>query len=441
MYQEVDISAIQTRASAILEKYVEDKHSDQVKIIEKFIKSRGLYVQHNIHLHRLYTVFCDNPLVDSNDLANLLFESSPYVETRTLIPHREFSISVMTREMVRFHRLDKYKDKSIEKLITPEIIGGFKIVPTIMEMITNYSTLYDISHEKNWEECKVIESELFSRFKPQTGGAEGAEGPDAVTVVNTGELVDESDNNGVVVGRGRDSGKAPTLQEIYDAIRGAYGVFVGHMAANVLNRVNTADSFGHQDRIQIVVKSYEDTAKQIFKLIAGLHGDPNMQNYNVKLPVDFRIERTTIYSRVKTGSGVRNIPVVDVFNSASYELIPYIAGGEGLTGELGTEFGPLIGHPTVVIKFLLIDLWIHMLRNKIGDMHDNIFREKQSRISDCISRLRELKMPIEHVYGIFYDPKIALKDIMRESKFYPYVPARHKKEFGRLREIKKHFAN
>ena len=79
-----------------------------------------------------------------------------------------------------------------------------------------------------------------------------------------------------------------------------------------------------------------------------------MKEQSLKITNDDRILRNTIYI-TNTNASKSEKAIIDIFNSASYELIPY----NKLSVYSGSKKQSIvnIGNPYVIMRFLLIDYW------------------------------------------------------------------------------------
>ena len=106
-------------------------------------------------------------------------------------------------------------------------------------------------------------------------------------------------------------------------------------------------------------REVETIARRVGVKIGWTLNDP-------KIPADFRLRRLTVYELA--GSG--RTPVLDVFNAAAHELVPYIATGGGR--RLGTPF--------VLMRFRLADLWTMQMILRLRSVSDTYAAEAMRAI-------------------------------------------------------------
>ena len=133
------------------------------------------------------------------------------------------------------------------------------------------------------------------------------------------------------------------------------------------------------------------------------------QEHTVNLPQDFQLTKHTIYAKTLQGG---LISVMDVFNSVSYELLPYKLQG-----------GIKLGNICVLIRFKLIDMWSQHIISSFKN--NEMLQQLMARIETQIVDLREkfyvmLEKPetifqIANYAGKFQDEKISKKQIREEN--------------------------
>jgi hypothetical protein len=144
---------------------------------------------------------------------------------------------------------------------------------------------------------------------------------------------------------------------------------------------------------------------------------------DISVAGDYWLKRATFY--------INKFPLLDVFNSLEYEIVPYLITNDRI-----------IGNPYVLCRFFMINLWsvITLFIKKIINRQtlDNV------QIS-IINNLEKLRLDKDNVFGLQY--KGIMKNLVNEKKkmiikeqatnsFYPYSPLSYFEERGHLREIK-----
>lgn len=139
-----------------------------------------------------------------------------------------------------------------------------------------------------------------------------------------------------------------------------------------------------QGRVQVVAAgSLEEEVRAAKAVVQRLGFSAEWATNDPKCPVDTRLRRATVYV---TRVGGRE-PVLDIFNSAAHELVPYatVASWEAVRGDLrprtlrdgggekeaGNVSNPdpallKIGTPFVLMRFLLTDMWTIQVLLRMG---------------------------------------------------------------------------
>ena len=345
-------------------------YSDIYSTVEQYIKDHKLIVHEGVHDNHVYTIYTSNSLPYANDLSNLLVEYCKYTQLKTIMPYKQFDIYVDMFLVVRFITLATCRDKNIMDIINPDTHNGYLILPKEIELIPTYWRLYSIQFMDEWNDTLGLEKEQFL----------------AVT-----------------------GGRKPhgNLTKIYDAIKTIPCIIIGMHA--IFDECNY--------KLQIISHDTNETINSVKTILDKLHLKYEIRNQDLILHIDFRLKKKTIYL------SNQNIAILDIFNSAEYELIPYI---------WRNNFR--IGHPFVLCKFLLINLWVCRFQSETIDRYN----KKRKSIFDIISKLRVNPPAINNVYGSYEDEVIAIKNSYRNQKlFSPYDPYKYHMANGTYRVIKK----
>ena len=113
-----------------------------------------------------------------------------------------------------------------------------------------------------------------------------------------------------------------------------------------------------------------------------------------------RLKRLTVY----VGKSPKT-PIMDIFNSGQYELIPYTEGPNGTK----------IGVPYCALRFRLIDFWTVKVLLVQGNIVHGYAQNLASIISGDYMKILKRDQPDKYLYvGKFEDAEIAVK---RQGKF------------------------
>lgn len=372
IFDKDSLPALKEQAKLVLNRMREERYGAIYEVIENFIKENPVLVSTAIHIDRKYTVYCTNTLRMANNLANEIAKINHYVEMRTLVPYHSFSVVVENNPFVIFRKLTKFRNAEIIDIISVREVNGFKTLPRELDLIAIYWSLYTIKNADEWDNIKQEEQSLMN----------------------------------IIIG-----GKEPEkidIHRLYNILMGIDAVLIGFYGSAYYGTISS------NDRLQVISCSIENTLVQVGNILDKFHIKYNVQEQDIKLPIDLRLKRVTIYAAVVNKDV--ELPIMDIFNSAEYELIPYICHNK-----------IKVGHPYVIAKFLLIDWWICELVRGC--------EEKQKRILDTIDQIRSHAPTIDLVYGVYDDENTALKKLYGASSFYSYKPGDYYKKHKTYRAV------
>jgi hypothetical protein len=123
----------------------------------------------------------------------------------------------------------------------------------------------------------------------------------------------------------------------------------------------------------------------------------------------------------------KTIHLMDIFNSAQYELIPY------------TTYDNInIGFPNVIRMFMLIDMWFLRILYSMSLINDNTLKYSINNIFKNLEKVEDIddtKFSRELYLGIYVDLMRYKKKISVDNVFYPYNPEQHRYQKGNYRVI------
>jgi hypothetical protein len=198
-------------------------------------------------------------------------------------------------------------------------------------------------------------------------------------------------------------------------------VLIGDKAASVMSKRN----FNYNNAVQFITggdieKSVEELRQYI---LSSADTETVIKKHNINLPDDYRIIKYTISSKGD------NSYIANVYNCASYELVPYIM-----------KEGYKVGTYPVLLRFLFMDIWfLRTLR------YFNIINQKVYS-----GGVRRTLADVDNIHGGFvkYNEERMVKDILFVGTHidevvdkknivtpFPYWPAKFKKENGEFRSV------
>lgn len=313
-----------------------------------------------------------------------------YIVLNTSIKNTEFSISIDTRMLFKLVALSPYRNVSLIKLLNAPTVKSYfnginiLVAPEDAQLIDMLQLLYNPGKCDDWPKLLENEQFIYEKYKLRTGGA---------------------DHN-------RQYSSVAESLLVY--IRESKSILIGSYAIDAL-RIDAELS----DRVQFI--THQDISEVTDGISKILGKSCKYIRFNVNLMTDFRLIKHTIYI-----DGKSQIPICDVFNSSSYELIP-------TWGEHNIAYNDiLIGNPYVIQRFLYIDIWILKL---IAGVSMSNMNKKIQEIYQCVSAIRSYiskvfktdpknLFQIDNYVGVYIDPIIAKKNLIKDIGYRakPYYP-------------------
>lgn len=306
-----------------------------------------------------------------------------YIKLETLILNTEFVISVNTRPMFRIFSIRLINDVATTmSLYEPLKIKDMPVLNVTLMLAAMFRDLYDPSMIGDWPQIaayakKICEQHLqsmrdqFATLKTKLGG----------------------DDEDALVFR-----KHPLLRWV--AKIGA--IVVGDLAYALHSDITMSP----QDKVTILSDlSAEEVASSLTEHIGS---DVTFDTYKVGLPDDWQILRY-VFKKVSSG-GV----LVEMFNSPSYELVPF------------TRRGTLrIATPVVQLRFKLIEIWLvrfvsFIVKDVVKTVNFDPLEYYLARLDDAAVVPNK-----DNYYGRRINASVAKKKLISEKqdfKLKPYFP-------------------
>jgi hypothetical protein len=156
-------------------------------------------------------------------------------------------------------------------------------------------------------------------------------------------------------------------------------VLIGSAAIALL----TGKRVAGEERLQVITAGrLEGDAQEIVATMRAAGYEAAWKIEDPKIPMNTRLRRMTVHLI----AGGRREAILDVYNSAAFDLVPYTVLAATLGGRAGRERGPRagrergppatlkIGTPFVLMRYRLIDMWtIHVLM-RLGIINEGAAR-------------------------------------------------------------------
>jgi hypothetical protein len=250
-------------------------------------------------------------------------------------------------------------------------------------------------------------------------------------------------------------------EPLYRILRDKYAagpsrVLIGPAAIALL----TGKSVVGEERLQVITAGRLDgDAQEIVELAKAAGVEVAWKIDDPKIPTDPRLRRMTVHAVL----GRRREPILDVYNSAAFDLVPYVTlasaalwpgaasrrGGRARREKAPATSGPpatlKIGTPFVLMRYRLIDMWTLQVLMQMGIINAGFAKTTlngmlsgynaaaahyesmlASAAHDPAGASHQL-IPLTAYIGRLEDPELALKRAAQSrtgARFHPpYLPA------------------
>ena len=368
----------------------------------------GLDLLVNIPLHKdsfMWELYCEDTYNNTLGLTNVLYEvegaASRTVSMQTNIKHKEFTINISGRILFKVYSMDRYRQIPLIKLMGPAVRFGYftgkemKLISEEMQLIDIYRSLYSPGKVDLWKQYMDYEDKIYNLIKEN------------LTEKSTVELTKEG---------GAEKITKDFIEELLfsSIIKDQHTVLIGDYAMNYLNLEDSPS------RIQIITdKSIDEINSIISKTLNKIV--VKSVAYNLNLPNDFQITKHTIYLVTN-----EQVPVMDVFNCSSYELIPY------------KKINKIkIANPWVILRFKFIDLWVLKIILNLGTDNPEYIKSRSKNIIYSADKLRNFIInkikddpfylfQLDNYNGIYTNETVQKKKLIKAigHRFPIYYPAK-----------------
>ena len=352
-----------------------------------------------------FSIYCDNPYKYCTKLTNLLYKNhTKYIVMNTLAKHEMMEIFINARKVVSMYIIKPEKNINVSDLILPVKIKDVNYISPELELISLYGDLYNPSKAAEWENLLKLEEPLLKQVYDRIG-------------ILGGKCTD------CKVKRTNDINTLKQLIFTHFIPKKMY-VLLGIWALDVYNSKESKST----EKIQVISKrSIEDDLQDLIDFL-GQYTDfaVTYRKKNIMIHKDFRMHKFIIYIRYPKLGKTTQKPIMDIYNNAQFELIPYIE-----------KSGYMLANIFVLSRFIMIDLWVIRIIHKMNLIQKEFLKTKIRNLFDLMKQIKKIDSVIfgTQYLGEFQDYSIAKKLEMMEKNFsLPYYPSVEDKSKG-LREI------
>lgn len=395
-----------------------NKYKEIYKIVISYCKKRSCVLSNKYiltdkedelenMLDKKFIIYSADPLVVANDLTNAIHKkmkktdkkNQRYTRLKTMKEKEEFVIEYDLRQIAIIHKTQKHHGGEPISLINPVKINHVYYLPSEIEILDIYHTMYDAGRasERDCATCfeKILFKQVAKRYS--TGKFLGA-----------GQLYCGKTKRSLL-----DSIKISLIKKFLT--KNDNLLLLGPWAYSWIKFGNNICR--NMEKIQIIaeldIKDFNNLLVAYFRKTHNLQIIYHKQQLHI--PNDFRINRYTFYVSIDTPRGTSKKPFLDFFNCANFEVIPY---------EKINSINVVSQY--VMLRFLFIDLWILRVIYKMGSIDKKIVQEKIDNLWRLILFFRnEYKYPNRDAkfLGTYRDYLMDKKASALEGKrFFPYYP-------------------
>ena len=317
-----------------------------------------------------YILYSPSPLSDGSELARRIYALDPRGLTQYTVclprvlelPSGEIKMEALVntgqREIVRIKGLPQFRGVKVYDILAPDkvpLLFTSKIkAPCLgpeMQLIGIYRDLCNPSLVGDWKGLlkyeKILREFMLENFRKKitsiTGGKAARPRGDKTEPGSSGSSVSK-------------------IIERYISKEGRMVLFQPDNEGRTYTRLRCTSVFSLEEEQETLAELAEQEKEEVQFLV----NDP-------QLPTDRRLRRLTMYRIRKKGSSSRE-PVLDVYNIANYEAVPYLHLS---SAELKERNFPLKSSMVISLKiatafgrarFILVDIWTIQLLLKLGSI-------------------------------------------------------------------------
>ena len=359
-------------------------------------------------LNMIINIYSTNPLKYSNLLINKLFldlKNKKYLKLSTIQKNEEFMLYYNFKPIVIFNKLHKFRET---KIILPKIIDNLQYLPSNIEIIDIYKSLYDINQFSDYDKNLKIEKILFNDIESNKEKNILGSGKcdkfkrdivDAIKIYLVKKWI-RKNNNIILIGAWA-----------HDWYKNRKNICTNNEKVQIITNININNIF-----VELENEINKISTKKIHfrKNIIGIPKDP----YTI---------RYTFYINFQTIKGITEKPFLDIFNSTEHNLIPNITIDKV---KLGTKF--------VILRYLFIDIWILKFILEVGKLPRYKILNKIHIMWKYINFFKnnyEIDIKKIEFNGIFQDHIIYKKNKNINNIIFPYYPYIYNNKYNSLRKI------
>lgn len=352
-----------------------EEYGKYLKICEGFICNKRIIlggiagidalVENPINLNTFrYELYTYEPYRVAKTLVDLLYKETQnkFIYLQTNYIDHEYTIIVNDRYLIKIYaneaKLDLFEIMDTKFIKANFIDGKLTVLGPYIQLIDIYRTLYSPNKATDWVKYLQYEKKLYKQIKQyKFGGA-------------------------------KKKFKTEVRKDIIEQIR---KIFNHDLVC--LHQYSSC-------RIQFISENkIERDFKKLVNMLPNRHCKYVIQTLHI--PGDDKIRRITIY--------IDEMPIADIFNSATYEVIPHKNGQANIF---------------VSLRFLLIDIWTIIYIKNIGCIDEFYFTTQLQEKYCFLNKLFKQKKKMENPFKIWdfygkYDTRLTLRKGGYVENYFP----------------------
>jgi hypothetical protein len=323
---------------------------------------------------RRFVIYGDNITRHARAITDAIAAVNMYTTLITTVKDRDMHIMTDGMSIVQLYGIrNDHRDA-----ITPTIVDGIPLYPADLELIEVYHTLYDPSRHDEWTEAAALEAALVK----------GLGTPDAAPQSQS------------------QSQPRKTPPQESQPRKAA----IEKVRKWVSTRADAVIVMDAPNKLQVAVDTPNIDkgfigALRNFAAFAWKGAQFVVKRHESNLSSNTRLIKWVVF--------VQGAAVLDIFNSAQYELIPCVVID-----------GVRVGHRAVQCEYMLIDLWFVRVMAAMGYLQPAAAAKSSAAILAAFHSLRTREWPpIAEWFGTYDNPDIAARKKRLRSGVQPYRPA------------------
>ncbi|HEY4480497.1 MAG TPA: hypothetical protein VI821_00180 [Candidatus Paceibacterota bacterium] len=390
LFSDVNIDEIVENAGAKIAK-IRRNLLQIYQIIAQFVADKTLIISDaslligawNVETTEIYrfNIYVDEPFTLARELAQLLAKVAKYVTVKHVLFDEEIEIAVDSEIIATFYRISNPQIINYIPFINKQIadVSNIHVIPPEVEIINTYHKLYSIEAAKDRDKFAQVEPLLFEMLTKRTRKIKG-----------NAEIPDLSNLSGTRLFRAM-------IAILADELPGDDAIIVGEVAYQKLSdNAFSSDQLRFISRLEI--REFAEKIRRIFAENGGSSADLRISwlQQKIYLPFDSRLRIYRVYAEI----GEYKRRICTVYNSATYEIVPYVKRKDV---PIGSRF--------VLLRFIFIEIWQYKIMRKIEAIDVATMENAVEELLEIAENVRAMTAEETLHYTGVYEPSADAKKL------------------------------